>query len=212
MAIYAKLVQRTLNYAEGSNVVFDIAYGVVDSTGLTVFPNVVAVAVPMATPGTWEDSFKDAVVANANANGYALTLANLKWDISEPADYRYPQLVAGWTKDITKTNLPATYTNIYIGSGGEGQLFDATPFKQYRFTVFVNKVGTGTQTAALVDVANAANLIELADAAAAGEHSLDSGWVNKPAWMTGEVLIKPMGKSTVTTDDPIYRGFALYLR
>jgi hypothetical protein len=212
MSVYAKITQRNLNYLEGTNVIFDIAYGVVDTVVPKVDPYVVAVPVEIDSPGTWEESFKNAVVADANAKGYVLTLANLKWDIHEPADYRYPQLVAGWTKDITKTNLPATYTNIYIGSGGEGQLFDATPFKQYRFTVFVSKVGTGTQNAALVDIANAANLIELADAAAAGEHSLDSGWVNKPAWMTGEVLIKPMGKSTVTTDDPIYRGFALYLR
>lgn len=213
MAIYAKLTQRNLNYAEGSNAIFDIAYGVVDSTGLTLRSGVVAVAVPMATPGTWEDSFKDAVVADATANGFALTLANLRWDVHEPADFRYPVQACVWSKDITKTNLPTAYTNIYIGNGGEGQLVNFGGYKQYRLVVAVNKVGTGTQTAALVDVANAANLVEIADAAAAGEHTLDSGWTNLSAWMSnGDFILKPMAKTTVSTDDPIYRGFALYLR
>ena len=213
MAIYAKIVQRNMNYAEGANVVFDIAYGVVDSTGMTVHPGVVAVAVPMDSPGTWEESFKAAVVTDANAAGYALTLANLRWDIHEPADFRYPVQSCVWSKDITKTNLPTAYTNVYIGNGGEGQLVNFGGYKQYRFVVAVNKVGTGTQTAALVDVANAANLVELADAAAAGEHTLDSGWTNLSAWMSnGDFILKPMAKSTNSADDPIYRGFALYLR
>jgi hypothetical protein len=55
-------------------------------------------------------------------------------------------------------------------------------------------------------------VVFVADAAAAGEHNLDSGWLNLPAWMSGAVIIKPVARSTVITDDPIYRGFALYTR
>lgn len=33
-----------------------------------------------------------------------------------------------------------------------------------------------------------------------------------PSWANGEMALKPTAKSTVATDDPIYRQFILYLR
>jgi hypothetical protein len=213
MSVYAKITQRNLNYLEGTNVIFDIAYGVVDTVVPKVDPYVVAVPVAVDSPGTWEESFKSAVVSDANAKGYALTLANLRWDFHEPADYRYPQMVASWPLSVTKTDVGTAYVNAYLGNGGLGQLVNFGGFKQYRWVVQVNKIGTGTQTAGLVDVANAANLVEVADAVAAGEHSLDTGWINLPAWATAaDFILRPMVKSTLGTDDPVYRQFAFYLR
>jgi hypothetical protein len=213
MEVYAKIIQRNMVPSEGDNAVFDIFYGVVDSAIPSALSGEIRVAVSMTSPGTWEDSFKDAVVAHANANGYVLTMANLRWDNHEPADYRYAQQVACWPQSVTKTDIGTAYVNAYLGSGGIAQLVNFGGFKQHRWVVQVNKIGTGTQTAGLVDVANAANLIEIADAAVAGEHNLDTGWVNLPAWATAaDFILRPMVKSTVATDDPVYRQFALYLR
>lgn len=212
MAVYAAYLQLNMLESIGTNAIFDVFYGVVDSTAQTAHFGEVRVEVPMATPGTWTDSFIDALVTDAATMGYTLTRADVRWLYYEPGDYRNSVQAVNWTKDATKTNLPSTYTNIYAGNAGEGQLVNFTPYKQYRFVVHVNKVGTGTQDAALVDVTNAANLVSVSDTGAAGEHTLDSGWVNLPAWATGEQIVKPMAKSSVTTDDPVYHQFALYLR
>ncbi|MCK7495199.1 MAG: hypothetical protein MZW92_31960 [Comamonadaceae bacterium] len=96
-------------------------------------------------------------------------MANLRWDNHEPADYRYAQQVACWPQSVTKTDIGTVYVNAYLGSGGIAQLVNFGGFEQHRWVVQVNKIGTGTQTAGLVDVANAANPTEIADAAAAGE-------------------------------------------
>jgi hypothetical protein len=212
-AVYAKLIQRNMMQAEGTDAVFDIFYGIVDTTAQTSAMTSVWVYVPMSTPGTWEDSFKAAVVTHAATIGYTLTMDNLSWDVSSPADYQPAASAVAWTKDVTKTNIPTTYTNLYAGNAGEGQLINAYGKKQYRLVVSVNKVGTGTQDTAIVDVTNAANLVSVSDTGAAGEHTLDSGWIDLPAWLkNGEIIAKPSGRSSLATDDPIYHQVALYLR
>lgn len=213
MAVFAALIQNDMIAPVGTDAAFNVYFGIVD----TIVPKAeVAVAmdilVPMANPGTWEGLMKDAVVARATALGYTLPLANLRWYPYVPADYRPVENPGLWTKDATKTNIPATFTNVYLGNAGEGQLIDFFGMKQYRLVVQVNKVGTGTQDAGIMDVANAANVVSVADTAAAGEHTLDSGWLDLPAWMNGNVIVKPVARSSVTTDDPVYRQFALYLR
>ena len=213
MAVYAALIQTDMVAPVGTDAMFNVYFGIVD----TVVPKAeVAVAAeipaPMATPGAWEGLMKDAVVARAAVLGYSLTLANLRWYPYVPGDYRPAENPALWTKDATKTNLPASFTNVYLGNGGEGQLVDFFAMSQYRLVVQVNKLGTGTQDAGIMDVTNSANVVSVADTAAAGEHTLDSNWVNLPAWMTGQVIVKPVARSSVTTDDPVYRQFALYTR
>jgi hypothetical protein len=213
MAVYAALIQTDMLAAVGTNAAFNVHYGIVDTVALTGGAFVAGdVLCPMSSPGTWEGLQKDAVIASAAVNGYTLPLANIRWYPYVPGDFRPVENPFVWTKDITKTNIPATFTNVYVGIGGEAQLGDFFAMKQYRLVVFVNKVGTGTQDAGLMDTTNAANFVMLSDTAAAGEHILDSGWLDMPAWMTGEKTLKPVARSTVITDDPIYRGFALYTR
>lgn len=212
MPTFAALIQTDMVAPNGTNAVFNIFFGLVDSTTPKATPAEVQLEVPMDSPGTWKDSFVAAVIAHAATLGYTVPISNVRWYPYEPGDYKYTEMVAAWTKDVTKTNLGTSYVNAYAGNAGEAQLVDFSSFKQYRFVVAVNKIGTGTQSAALVDTANVANLVELVDAAAAGEHTLDSGWTNLPAWATGEKIIKPMVKTSLAGDDPVYRSFALYLR
>jgi hypothetical protein len=213
-ATYAIEIQIDVSASTGADSRVNIFYGVVDSTALRSEARVVPeVVLPTASPGTWKDLMIAAVIADAATAGYTLTADNVRWISLEPGDYKYVTRPVSWTKDVTKTNLGAAYVNAYVGSGGEGQLVNFAAYKQYRLVVQVNKIGTGTQTAGLVDINNAANLVEVADAAAAGEHTLDSGWTNLPAWTNnGDFIVRPMVKTTLAGDDPVYRQFALYLR
>jgi len=212
MPVYAALLQTNMIPAVDGNAVFDIFYGIVDSGVPTGEPLEVRVEVPMASPGTWTDSFIAAVVAHAATKGYTITAANVRWYPYEPGDYKYSIQAVNWTKDKTFVNLPASYTNVYAGNAGEGQLVHFGPYKQYRLVIHVNKIGLGTHDSGVMDVTNSANVIAVTDAGAAGEKTLDSGWTNLSAWMTGEQIVKPVARDSLATGDPVYRQFALYLR
>jgi hypothetical protein len=213
MAVYAALVQTDMRGASGTDVLFNVFYGIVDTVTPKAEPGMVTdIACPMGSPGSWEGILKQAVIDHAATIGYTLTLANLRWYPYVPGDYRPAENPALWTKDATKTNIGSSFINVYTGNAGEGQLVDFFGMKEYRLVVSVNKVGTGTQDAGIMDVTNAANVVSVADAGAAGEHTLDSGWIALAAWMTGQVIVKPVAKSSVAADDPVYRQFALYLR
>jgi hypothetical protein len=215
LAIIEQLQGSVYGPVEGgaSSLPFGVYYTVVDTTlGKYEERNVQEISLSLSSPGNWKDALVQGIIDDAALGGYTLLPANLYFLALEQGDYKYVNMVAAWTANITKTNIGVTYVNAYAGNNGLAQLVDFGGFKQYRFVVQVNKVGTGTQDAALVDIDNASNLIELSDAAAAGEHSLDSGWTNKPSWMVGEKIIKPMVRSSVAADDPVYRQFVLYLR
>lgn len=117
-----------------------------------------------------------------------------------------------WHKDRTLTNIGTAYVNAYVGLNGEQQLVDFTGSTQGRVRYHVNKVGTGTQSWRLLEANGTDVLAEISDAGAAGEKELDSGWVALPAWATGEKNVRPQGKSTTGTDDPVFRGAALYVK
>lgn len=212
MATFAGILQYHGNNNLTGNFDLQISYVVADSVALTSFCGITPIlSLSAATSSTWYDQITQAVIDDSALQGYTVTSASVRILRHIPGD-RPPTCPVRWTFAVTKTNISNSYVNVYVGSNGEAQLVSFTTYAQYRLIVFVNKVGTGTQDAAIVDVTNAANLVSVADTAAAGEHMLDSGWTNLPAWMAGELSLKPMARSTVNTDDPIYRGFALYLR
>jgi len=213
MAVYAKVTQLHANDTASGDAMLAASYVVVDTVaGTSAYRIVQQVAATISAPGTWKDVLVDAIVADAGVAGFTLTAPNVSYLAGEPGDWRVPELTCNWTKDITKTNIGTSAVNVYVGSGGEGQMADFSPFDQYRFVVFGNKVGTGNLTLRLTDVSNASNTIEQQYTDAAGEFSQDSGWANLPAWATAETLVKPVAFSSVATDDPIFRSFLLYLR
>ena len=189
-------------------------YTISDSVAPLEIPDVSAdeIMLPLATPGTWKSLIVAAIVADASTRGFTLTASNVRWIVYEAGDYKETKLWASWPDDATKTNLSASLVNVYPGLGGEQQLVDFGGYTQYRWVVYWNKVGLGTQVVQLVDAGNTANFLTWSDTAAAGEHSNDTGWTNLSAWMVGEKLLKAMASSTNTADDPICRGVYLYLR
>lgn len=165
-----------------------------------------------ANRGSWKALMVAAVVADAAVNGFTLTEANVNWIPFEPGDSKPTYFAAGWTKDATKTNIGSTAVNVYVGAAGEGQLVTFARYNQYRLAVWGNKVGTGNITAQLAEVATPTNVLAVTYTGVAGEFVQDSGWLTLPAWANGETNLKPMALSSVATDDPIFRQFALYLR
>ena len=117
------------------------------------------------------------------------------------------------TKDVAKTNIPATYTNVLIGLNGERVDVDFTGFTQFKLVCRFNLLGTGTHNWRVVDDALITNVLyESAANTVAGEKENNSGWVNLPTWATGEKAMRLQAKSTLNTDDPVYRGCTLYLK
>src|SRR3990170_451896 len=141
-------IQRV--WADPDYVHMGISACAVDTTG-TLTPYCFGsgdIQLPIAAPGTWKDIIVGRVIEDANDPeiGFSLTAADVYIIPFEAGDYKTTIGTAAWTKDAIKTNLGASFVNVYIGAGGELQGVDFTMYKQYRFMVAVNKIGTGTQT------------------------------------------------------------------
>jgi len=125
-------------------------------------------------------------------------------------------LVAIWVADVTKTNIATSYVYVYSGSTYANQArlpVEFTKYTQYKVFANWNKVGTGTQSLRVVDHANNANVLhEFSDATAAGEKEHDSGWQNIPGWASGGFLLALQMKSTLSTDDPVFRRCVICLK
>ncbi|OHB77708.1 MAG: hypothetical protein A2Z25_20700 [Planctomycetes bacterium RBG_16_55_9] len=216
MAQRGMAVGYQIQSSNGTHIFIDAECIFIDSVTTLYEMRMINVGLLAADPASWKTAIVNAMIAAGIEAGFpdlnSSTIHLFDYEVGDRGDEYVAQLAAVWTKDITKTNIGSVFVNVYIGANGELQGVDFKGYKEYRFVVCVNKVGTGTQTAALVDNANSANLISLDDAGAAGEHMLDSGWTVCPAWATNTINLKPMAKSTITTDDPVYRQFALYLR
>ena len=121
-------------------------------------------------------------------------------------------LVAHWTLLATKTNIGTAYVDIYTGTGQAGLVVkvDFTDKTQRAATIQWNKVGTGTQTVRAVDADNVANVLFETASLVTGEN--DVALAALPAWATGTKRIKLQGKSTVSTDDPVFQACSIRLK
>jgi hypothetical protein len=117
-------------------------------------------------------------------------------------------LGAVWDNEATKTNIGTTYIDIYT-AGTKNQLVNFTGFTSYRVIYWVLKVGSGTQNWRLYT--GSVGFGYVADSAAAAEHTLDTGWVAVGS-LSGELSFRPQGNSTVSGDDPVFRGCELLLK
>jgi hypothetical protein len=214
MSVVAAIVQFTGADSLAAQAAIGVAYVVFDdAVPRTAQFQVEPIAgLTYANRGSWKDLLVQSVVDHAATQGFTLTAANVNWIPFEPGDSKPTYFAAGWTKDITKTNIGSAAVNVYVGAAGEGQLVTFARYNQYRLAVWGNKVGTGNLTAQLAEVATPTNVLAVTYTGAAGEFVQDSGWLNLPAWANGETNLKPMALSSVATDDPIFRQFALYLR
>lgn len=123
--------------------------------------------------------------------------------------------VARWftPSGLTKTNLGTTYADLFPTSGGEGNGtdIDSTGKNDYRFYVSWNKnAGSGTHSIQIVSQSTSDVLATISNASTG--RNVTTGTI--PAgYFTNQIRsIKLQAKSTVSTDDPIFYGAALYFK
>ena len=108
----------------------------------------------------------------------------------------------------TLTNVGANYDTIALSKELGVAFLDLTGVTSIRFLVFVNKVGTGTQSWQLWNVTNSAELAVIADAGATGDKTLEV--TQAISGLAGVKLVRVRAKSTVLGDDPIFYGAAVW--
>lgn len=99
------------------------------------------------------------------------------------------------------TNVGTTYDTIAAAKGMGWGLIDFTGVTQIRMSLFVNKVGSGTQSWQLWNHTDGSEIGVIADSGAAGDKTLDQTF---SVSLTGEKIVRIRCKSTVAADDPVF--------
>jgi hypothetical protein len=110
---------------------------------------------------------------------------------------------------VTLTNVGSSYDSINAARGLGCAEIDFTGVVSLKFTVQVNKIGTGTQSWQLWNETDAAELAVIDDAGASGNKTL-TVTVNS-GLPTGMKLVRVRAKSTTAADDPLYFGSCIVL-
>jgi hypothetical protein len=117
------------------------------------------------------------------------------------------------TKDVTKTNIGASYVNVPPGANGERTLVEFTGCTQFRLTVHAVLAQTGPYQMRIVRDSDDAVLYESASInAAAGEREFDTGIQELPAAATGLIYVRFQARSVTAADDPVFRRCILMVR
>jgi hypothetical protein len=115
--------------------------------------------------------------------------------------YRSEVVSLGGT--VTLTNVGTSYDAINASKGLGLAVIDFTNVQSLEFSVFVNKVGTGTVSWQLWNVTDNNQIAVIDDAGASGDKLLST--TISPG-LTGVKTVRVRAKSTVGADDPIYYG------
>jgi hypothetical protein len=110
---------------------------------------------------------------------------------------------------VTLTNVGTSYDAIPASKGLGTAIIDFDDVTSLRFGVFVNKVGSGTQSWQLWNETDGAEIAVIDDSAVAGTKALSV--VVTSGLPTGVKQIRVRAKSTIGADDPVYYGAALLL-
>lgn len=110
----------------------------------------------------------------------------------------------------TLTNVGAAYDTVANAKGLGIALVDFTGCSGIRFDVFVNKVGSGTQSWQLWNDTDGSQIAVIDDAGATGDKVLTMQ--TAAGLPTGVKRVRVRAKSTTAADDPVFYGAALGLQ
>ena len=108
---------------------------------------------------------------------------------------------------VVLTNVGTSYDAVALSKGLGIASIDFTGCIQIDFIVFVNKIGSGTQSWQLWDVTGGAELTVINDAAGSGDKTLSVA--KTTSLPTGIKTVRVRVKSTTAADDPVYYGAAI---
>ena len=103
---------------------------------------------------------------------------------------------------LVLTNVGTSYDTIAPAKGLGIALVDFSQTNTIYFQVFVNKIGTGTQSWQLYNVTDAAEIGVINDAGTTGDKVLSATITT--GIPSGEKLVRIRAKSTTAGDDPVY--------
>lgn len=109
---------------------------------------------------------------------------------------------------VTLTNVGANYDAIAASKGLGIQDIDFTGVTSVVFRVFVNKIGTGTQSWQLWNVTDGAEICVVSDAGASGDKYLS---VQQNVSLVGIKTVRVRARSTVGADDPVFYAASILL-
>lgn len=104
------------------------------------------------------------------------------------------------------TNIGTAYDTIPAAKGLGMMIVDFAGVTQIDFRVFVNKIGTGTQSWQLWNVTDGTEVGVINDAGAAGDKLLSATF---GVALAGVKVLRVRAKSTVSTDDPVFYAASL---
>jgi len=123
------------------------------------------------------------------------------------------QLVDRVISSKTKTNVGTSWVDVYSTAlDPEDTLMNTTGMTDFRLLITVDYVGTGTHSVNLNQTAS--NVNGLWQFNFTGDcDPCDSGWKTLPVWASSvEVFMESKIVSTTAGDDPVFRGYQLWLR
>lgn len=159
-----------------------------------------------ATLAEWQAAGEDDTFNRAQE---LIRLTDYKSAIDSAINWGLPQgiSIGGFQ---TLTNVGAAYDTVANAKGLGIALVDFTGCSGIRFDVFVNKIGTGTQSWQLWNDTDGSQITVIDDAGATGDKVLT---VQTAAGLpTGVKRVRVRAKSTTAADDPIFYGAALGLQ
>ena len=116
----------------------------------------------------------------------------------------------------TKTNVGTTWVDVYNAAvDPEDTLINTTGTTQFRIVMTVDYVGAGTQSVNLNQTTNNANRLWWFNFTGDCD-PCDSGWQNLPSWANSgsgiETFVEAQIVSTTSGDDPVFKGYQVWLR
>lgn len=159
-------------------------------------------------------TFKENIIerlaeVDIGGNTFELLIPNLKLIKTD-----MPLYICELNPGITKTNIGATYVNIFTDFSGRPFFVDTTGFTKLAVQILWTKgAGTGVQTMRIVDHANDTQVLESGSLGLTAGQSDDFPNVTIPLAFRNFIgKWRLQAKSTVPGDDPIFVGFRIYLR
>jgi hypothetical protein len=133
------------------------------------------------------------------------------WAVPPGAGAAREDLVAAWDSSSTKTNIGASFVDIYTQANSDGKSvqIDTNGKTNVKLMVLWNKIGTGTQTLQVLEVGTANVLISMDVVNGRNVSALTA----IPAALQNSVkFYKLQAKSTTAADDPVFEGASIYLK
>jgi len=119
-------------------------------------------------------------------------------------------------RSVTMTNIGNAYKDVYSGTAFDQEHLlkvDFTGVTSVRLVCLWDYVGTGTQRVRVADMADNNNVLVEYATFTADQDPGDSGWIALPAaFVNATKRLEFQGKSTTAGDDPVAKGYILFVK